>query len=463
MTPTPRITLELLERYDRPGPRYTSYPTAVEFHERFDSRAYVARLAEANRHDGPLSLYVHLPFCEHRCAFCGCHVVITKDRSIVDDYLRRLHLEIELLARHLPDRRRVVQLHWGGGTPTHLPPDRIEALHRRIAGLFDVDPEGETAIEADPRVTTREQVDLLRALGFNRVSMGIQDLDPDVQRAIDRNQTEAQSRDLYDACRATGFRSINVDLIYGLPRQTRETFTRTIRTVVGMRPDRVALYSFAHVPWKSAQQKGIDLADLPTPGTKLELFVAARDLFLDAGYVEIGIDHFALPDDELAIARGSRSLHRNFMGYTVRTGTDLVATGVSGIGDVRGAFAQNRKKLSTYYAALDAGSFPIERGYLLDADDLLRRELVTSLMCNLWVDVRALERKFSISFEAYFAAELEALRAPSGPVEHGFVELTPDHLEVRGLGRFFVRNVAMAFDRYLEGKTGAKPVFSRTV
>jgi oxygen-independent coproporphyrinogen-3 oxidase len=463
MSQTPRITLDILRKYDRPGPRYTSYPTAVEFHEGFDADAYVARLAEANRQAAPLSLYTHLPFCEHRCAFCGCHVVITKERAVVDKYLERLHREIDLLAEHLPNRRKVTQHHWGGGTPTHLELDQIEALYRKITGHFELDPTGEIAIEADPRVTTREQIDLLRAIGFNRVSMGIQDFDPDVQVAIDRNQSEAQSRELYDYCRSKDFHSINIDLIYGLPKQTIEQFSQTIRSVIRMRPDRVALYSFAHIPWKSAQQKWIDPSDLPAPELKLALFVAARDLFLDAGYAEIGMDHFAVPEDELATARRDRRLHRNFMGYTVKMGTDMLAVGVSGIGDVQGAFAQNEKKLSTYYAALDAGRFPIERGYALDADDLLRREFITRLMCNLWVDVREVEREFGIAFPEYFAAEIAELRRPDGPVEHGFVEIAPDHVEVLGLGRFFVRNIAMTFDRYLKTKLGEKPMFSRTV
>ncbi|HUC42786.1 MAG TPA: oxygen-independent coproporphyrinogen III oxidase [Candidatus Sulfotelmatobacter sp.] len=463
MTATPRITVDLLRKYDRPGPRYTSYPTAVEFASTFGPAQYVSRLEEADRTEAPLSLYTHLPFCEHRCTFCGCHVVITQDPAVVTRYLGYLHREIDMLAAHLPHRRRVSQYHWGGGTPTHLTPAEMESLHARMTRHFTIEPDAEVAVEVDPRHTSLEQIELLRAMGFNRLSMGVQDFDPEVQAAVDRNQTEAQTRTMYDAVRARGFGSINIDLIYGLPLQTTARFSRTVDTVIAMRPDRVALYSYAHVPWIRAQQKWIEPKDLPSPEDKLALFVDARDRFLAGGYVEIGMDHFALPGDELAVARDKRRLHRNFMGYTVRMGSDMVAVGISGIGDVRGAFAQNEKKLSRYYEILDSGRFPVERGYALDADDRIRRETITRLMCNLWLDTGEIEREFSIDFASYFAAELAELTRPDGPVEHGFVAVEPGHLEVTGLGRFFVRNVAMSFDRYLKSRSGDKPVFSRTV
>jgi oxygen-independent coproporphyrinogen-3 oxidase len=463
MSATPKITVDLLQKYDRPGPRYTSYPTAVEFAESFGPAEYAARLGQADTLDQPLSLYAHLPFCEHRCTFCGCHVVITKDQEIVAKYLGYLHREIDMLAAALPHRRRVSQYHWGGGTPTHLTPAEMEALHRKMTEHFVIEPDAEIAIEVDPRHTSVEQVDLLRQLGFNRLSMGVQDFDPDVQAAVDRNQTEEQTRSMYDLARAKGFASINIDLIYGLPLQTVGKFGRTVDGVIGMRPDRVALYSYAHVPWIRAQQKWIEAKDLPSPEDKLGLFLDARDRFLAAGYVEIGMDHFAVPGDELAEARRKRRLHRNFMGYTVKMGSDMVAVGVSGIGDVRGTFAQNEKKLSRYYEVLDAGRFPVERGYVLDRDDLIRRETITRLMCNLWLDTTAIEREFGIVFADYFAAELAELSGPDGPVEHGFVVIAKDHLEVAGLGRFFVRNVAMVFDRYLKNRTKDKPIFSRTV
>jgi len=459
-----RTAFELLQKYDRPGPRYTSYPTAVEFSHTFDEKAYRERLAGANTAARePLSLYLHLPFCEERCAFCGCNVVITKDRAVTAEYLDALHREIDLLAAHLPDRRSVSQYHWGGGTPTYQSVREMRALHAKVVEHFEIAPDAEAAIEVDPRATSREQIDLLRELGFNRISMGVQDFTPEVQEAIHRHQTEGETRALYEHVRRLGFPSINLDLIYGLPLQTVEKFERCIEVVLELRPERVALYSYAYVPWVKSTQKRLDSAQLPAATLKLELFVQAREMFESAGYVQIGMDHFALPDDELATAMSARKLHRNFMGYTVKSGTDMVGAGVSAIGDVRGCFAQNEKKLTTYYAALAAGRFPIERGYPLSTDDLVRREVITQLMCNFHLDRHEIERRFGIDFGAYFAPELAELAAPDGPVEHGFVAVSPERIEVVGNGRLFVRNVCMTFDRHLRGKSGAKNIFSRTV
>jgi len=458
------ITLELLKKYDRPGPRYTSYPTAVEFNESYGEADYRASLAEADRApDEPLSLYVHLPFCEERCSFCGCNVVITRKREVAAEYLRYLHQEIDRLAEHLPARRRLSQYHWGGGTPTYLSPAEMEALQGKVLEHFRIDPDAEVAIETDPRVSTHEQMDLLKRLGFNRISMGVQDFTPEVQEAINRNQTERETRDHFDTCRKLGFHSINLDLIYGLPLQTPKAFDRTMDVVLDLAPDRVALYSYAYVPWIKANQKRIDISQLPSPEAKLRLFCVARERFLDAGYVQIGMDHFALPDDELATAVKRRRLFRNFMGYTVRMGSDMLGVGVSSIGDVRGAFAQNVKKLSTYYESVRAGRFPIERGYRLDRDDRIRRDVISRIMCNFYLDRKEIEGTLGIDFDRYFATELAELAAPDGPVSHGFLEIHPDHLEVVGNGRLFVRNIAMVFDRYLRTKQTDKPVFSRTV
>jgi oxygen-independent coproporphyrinogen-3 oxidase len=458
------VTLELLKRYDRPGPRYTSYPTAVEFHDGFTAADYAERLARADeRVAEPLSFYAHLPFCEERCAFCGCHVVITRKREVAAKYLDFLHREIDLLAAALPRRRTISQYHWGGGTPTYLSPAQMTALHRKVTEQFLIAPDAEVAVEVDPRVTTREQVDLFRELGFNRLSMGVQDFTPEVQDAVNRGQTEAQTRELYDYCRRAGFGSINLDLIYGLPLQTPESFARNMDTVLDLRPDRLAVYSYAFIPWIKAHQKGIDRSQLPAPEVKLRLFCIAREMLLQAGYEQIGMDHFALPGDELVQALVQRRLHRNFMGYTVKKGGDMVGVGISAIADVGGCFAQNAKKLSSYYEMLDAGCLPVERGYALDADDQIRREVITRLMCNFFVDRRELERRFGIRFEEYFATELAELTAASGPVEHEFLEVAPDHLEVLERGKLFVRNIAMVFDRYLRSKDPGKPVFSRTV
>ena len=456
------VTVDLLRKYDRPGPRYTSYPTAVEFHAGFDAAAYRANLAEAAAtSDQPLSLYLHLPFCEERCTFCGCMVVITKKRDVAATYLDYLKRELAMLGAALSGRRRVVQYHWGGGTPTYLSPAQMVDLHRAVATHFDVDPDGEAAIEVDPRVTTFEQLDMLRQLGFNRLSMGVQDFTPAVQAAVNRIQSVEMTRALFDHARRLGFSSINVDLIYGLPLQTRASFASTVDKVLLMRPDRVAVYSFALVPWIRAHQKGLPMADLPDPEAKLELFVEAMQRFVAAGYRQIGMDHFALPDDELAKASETGRLHRNFMGYTTRPAPDMVGAGVSAIGDVSGAFAQNVKPLAAYYAALDAGRFPIERGYRLDRDDHVRRFVITELMCNFRVRHADLCQRFGVDLPRYFALEIEELTR--GPVADGFLRITSDALEVTQHGRLFVRNIAMLFDRHLRRETSAAPVFSRTI
>jgi oxygen-independent coproporphyrinogen-3 oxidase len=411
--------------------------------------------------DAPLSLYLHLPFCESRCAFCGCSVIVTKKRQVAEQYLGYLVREIAMVAAALRGRRRVVQYHWGGGTPSYLSPAQMQRLHEAVRAHFDLDPTGELALEVDPRVTSFEQLETLRTLGFNRLSLGVQDFDADVQQAVNRLQSVEATGALVEHARALGFGSINVDLIYGLPRQALDSFARTIDTVIALRPDRVAAYSFAHVPWIRAHQKLLKVEELPSADRKLQLFVEARARFLAAGYAPIGMDHFALPGDELALAAAAGTLHRNFMGYTTRPAPDMIGLGVSAIGDVAGAFAQNTKKLSTYYAALDAGRFPVERGYALDADDRLRRHVVTQLMCNLQLDTREVERRFDVDFGDYFAREQAELA--EGPIAHGFLRDDGGLLRVTPRGRLFVRNVCMIFDRHLREKRAATPVFSRTV
>jgi oxygen-independent coproporphyrinogen-3 oxidase len=449
--------------YDRPGPRYTSYPTAVEFSPAFDDRAYIERLQQASRlADAPLSLYVHLPFCAERCTYCGCTMIATRSHDIAGRYLEYLEREIGMLATHLGDRRRVVQHHWGGGTPTFLNLAQIERLHGCVSRHFDLAGGAEQAIEIDPRVTTREQLVLLRSLGFNRLSMGVQDFNPEVQAAIGRRQSESATRELYDFARTLGFDSINLDLIYGLPLQTLESFERTLGSIVAMRPDRIAVYSYAHVPWLRPHQKLIDVSTLPKPESKVELIGAAIDAFAGAGYASIGMDHFARPDDDLAVALAERRLHRNFMGYTTRPADDVLGLGISAIGDVQGAYAQNAKKLTAYYAALDGGRFPIERGIVLTADDLVRRHVITALMCHFRVDREAVARRFDIDFDGYFGSELAALAAPGGPVSDGLVSIAPDAVEITARGRLFVRTVCMIFDRYLAAHQGSH-TFSRTI
>jgi oxygen-independent coproporphyrinogen-3 oxidase len=453
----------LVRQYDRPGPRYTSYPTAVEFNERFDEADYRGRLeAAASVPDEPLSIYVHLPFCEERCSYCGCAVIATRKREVAATYLEYLAKEAALLAKALGTRRRVVQMHWGGGTPTYLSVEQLRSLYATLSRHFDFAPDAERAIEIDPRVTTGEQLTVLRELGFNRLSMGVQDFACEVQAAIGRRQSENQTRGLFEFARGLGFASINIDLVYGLPHQGVPSFSRTLASIVGLRPDRIAVYSYAHVPWLRPSQKAIRLEDLPTPVQKIELIGTAIERFLEAGYEAIGMDHFALPGDDLAIAARERRLQRNFMGYTTRPAPDVVALGISAIGDVRGAFAQNVKKLPAYYQALDAGRFPIEKGYTLSHDDLLRRHVIAELMCNFYLDRGDVERRFGVDFADYFRPELEGLLAASGPVSDGLLEITDDALSVTARGRLFVRTICMQFDRYLPSHHG-KTVFSRTV
>lgn len=455
-----QVSAELLQRYDRPGPRYTSYPTAVEFHDRFGAADYVDRLARIDPGQ-PLSLYVHLPFCEHRCTFCGCNVVITHKREVVARYLDWLDREIDLIAGLIPGRSRVIQFHWGGGTPTYLTPDQLRRLYAAVSRRFTLLPEAEVAVEVDPRVTTRDHLDSLADLGFNRLSMGVQDFTPEVQQAIGRNQDEASTRTLFDYCRQRGFGSINIDLIYGLPGQTPATFARNLDSVVSLRPDRVAVYSYAHVPWIKGHQKRLDATRLPRGMAKLELFAQAIRTFRASGYRQIGMDHFALPEDELSVAVGERRLHRNFMGYTVHRAPTMLGLGITAIGDVGGAYVQNRRKLSTYHAALEQGLPPVEKGYALSEDDQIRRQVITSLMCNGFLRRQEIEARFGLDFGSYFAVELAELQA--GPVADGLLEIGPEVLEATPLGGLFIRNIAMVFDRYLREKTREQPTFSRTV
>ena len=457
------VTAELLALHDRPGPRYTSYPTAVEFDARVTAETYEERLREADGlGDAPLSLYVHLPFCESRCLFCGCHVIITPHKERARPYLDLLAREIELVAARLPHRRRAAQIHLGGGTPTYHAPAELEALLRPLLAAFPPLPGAELAVEVDPRVTTAEHVDRLASLGFNRISLGVQDFELPVQEAVDRVQSVEETAAVIERARARGFRGVNVDLIYGLPKQTPEGFERALEQVLALRPDRAAVYSFAYVPWMRGHQKTIDTDELPPPATKLALFAIARERFLAAGYEPIGMDHFALPGDELARARAAGRLRRNFQGYAVIPGDDVIGLGISAIGDVRGAYVQNAKKLSDYEEAIRGGRLPIERGVARSADDEVRRAVIHELMCNFRVDVRALERAHGIDFAAYFAEDLRRLAAEA---EQGLVEISADSIQATPAGELFVRNLAMCFDRYWREKheQGGKPTFSRTV
>ena len=466
MSTQPLSTAQLLAKYDRPGPRYTSYPTAVEFSGEFTEADYRRHLAAADSlgADVPLALYVHLPFCEERCLFCGCTSIITKHRDIAERYLDHVCLELDLLAAHLPHRRRLSQYHWGGGTPTHHPPADLGRLFAATARHFEFTPDAEIAVEVDPRVTTHEHVVTLRKLGFNRFSMGVQDFDAEVQEAVHRVQSFDLTKGLVDDARAEGFASVNIDLIFGLPRQTLDGFRRTLEQVIAIRPERVAVYSFAYVPWMKGHQRRLDQGTLPDAALKFGLIAAAIDAFTGAGYRQLGMDHFAVPEDELARAVEDGRLHRNFMGYTVQSARDMAAVGISSISDVQGLYAQNVKQLPEYFRAVSEGRFPIERGRRLDADDQLRRHVITQIMCNFHLDMADVERRFGIVFRDYFAKELARLTGEDSPVSHGLLEVADGALDVTPRGRLFVRNVCMAFDRYLEAmKNPDKPAFSRTV
>lgn len=455
------VDTKLLRRYDRPGPRYTSYPTAPVWTEDFGPEAYVERLQDAATvPDEPISLYVHIPFCQDRCLFCACNVVVTTHREKAEPYLDALTREMEIVSGHLGERRNVLQLHFGGGTPTFLDVGQLRRLHGEISQRFRILEGAELSIEVDPGVTTPEQIETLRELGFNRISIGVQDFDEAILDYVNRPQTVDQVRELHEQCRSLGFQGINYDLIYGLPMQTPESFRESRRRLLELRPDRLAIYSYAHVPWIKGHQRRIDEEKLPDADTKFRIYLDTIRELLEAGYVQIGMDHFAVPEDELARALNDGRLHRNFMGYTTKAAPDLVSFGVTAISNVRHSFAQNTPVMKGYLEALTADHLPTARGIRLDKDDILRADLIRDLMCHFRTDVERLERDHAIDFAQYFTEEVAELRETIDPE---FFELSPTELRVHPKGRLFIRNVCMIFDRYLREKSGDKPVFSRTV
>ena len=449
----------LVREYDGPGPRYTSYPPAPAFQDGFGPGQHAALLAASARDGAPLSIYVHLPFCATRCLFCGCNVVISRDRTWGERYLPLLEREMELAAAALgTGPRETVQVHWGGGTPTFLPPRDLAALMAAIRRRFRLAPGCEISVEVDPREASPEHLDALAAAGVNRLSLGVQDLDPGVQRAVRRVQTPELTCAVVEGARRRGIEGINVDLIYGLPRQTVPGFLATVREVLRMSPDRLAVFSFAFLPARFRHQRAIDPAALPDPEEKLALLEEAIREITAAGYVFIGMDHFARPGDPLAEALRDGTLTRNFQGYSTRGGTDLVAFGVSAISAVGGGYAQNRRTIPEYRAAIEAGTLATERGLALSGEDRLRRDVILDLMCRFALDKRAVERRHGIDFDRHFAAELRSLEPLA---RDGLVELSPGRLEVTPRGRFVVRNVAMAFDAYLRAQPSN--LYSRTV
>ncbi len=463
---THHVRRELLEKYNTTGPRYTSYPTAPVWTSEYDHNTHLKTLEATNVTDAtrPLSLYTHLPFCAERCLFCACNVVITKQTQHAETYLGYLFRELEHVASLTNPNRDVVQFHWGGGTPTYLNPDQIERLYRFQTSLFKLRDGAEVAIEVDPRVTTSEQLQLLKELGFNRISLGVQDFDKTVQESVNRVQPLAMVEPFYDEIRDLGFEGVNFDLIYGLPDQTLTSFKRTLDIVIGLSPDRIALYNYAHVPWMAPHQKAISESSLPNGDVKFKIFQMAMERFLDAGYVYIGMDHFAKPDDELAQALNNGKLYRNFMGYTVQGDTqraDLYGFGVSAISGLDQHFAQNVKKLSQYYEAIDASRLPVQRGYTLSEDDVLRREVILDILCQGNVSYQKYQSEFNLDFEAHFRPAIKTITQTQGD---GLVDFTSDGFKLNPLGRIFSRNIAMPFDAYLQAqKAKAEPTFSKTL
>jgi len=445
------VSEELLRRFDVSGPRYTSYPTADRFVEAFTANDYIQALslrrAGAAGKSLPLSLYVHIPFCESLCYYCACNKIITKHHDRATPYLRYLSREVDLHTEHLGLGQVVSQLHLGGGTPTFLNDAELRELMAMFKRSFTLAPGGEYSIEVDPRTVDAKRLDTLKELGFNRLSFGVQDFDPAVQKAVHRVQPAEQVFALVAAAREREFDSVNVDLIYGLPRQSPESFDRTLAQVTELRPDRIALYAYAHLPERFKPQRRIATVELPGGPAKVAMLARSMAAFMEAGYIYVGMDHFALPDDALAVAKRQGRLHRNFQGYSTQPDCDLIGLGVSSIGRIGATYSQNAKTLEEYYDYLDHGRFPVVRGLALSRDDLVRRAVIMSLMCQGQVLFESIELGHLLNFKTYFATEIEALH---GLAEQGLVTLDDSGIQVTPTGWFFVRAVAMVFDRYLQ-------------
>ena len=460
------LSQALLEKYNTSGPRYTSYPTAPMWTDDFGHREFEAAIRNTNKPSAetvklPLSLYVHLPFCESRCLFCSCNVVITQQREQAEKYLDFLFRDLARGASMVNPERDVVQFHWGGGTPTYLSEEQMARLFQFQKDHFRLSPSAEVAIEVDPRVTTSGQLQALKELGFNRISLGVQDFHTPVQEAIHRIQPVDMTGQMVDQCRLLGFEGINFDLIYGLPHQTVESFGKTLDTVMMLNPDRIALYNFAYVPWMSPHQKAIPQETLPKGTTKFRIFRLAIERLVQAGYVYIGMDHFAKPTDELCMAQQEGSLHRNFMGYTTKAGCELYGFGVSAISGLNDYYAQNEKKLSTYYSAVDDGHLATFRGYALNLDDRLRRDVINSILCQGELSYAVINQAYGVDAQTLFSNAIASLRPMQ---DDGLLTIHQDGLSLTPLGRIFSRNVAMPFDAYLKPRDDEQaPIISKTL
>ena len=454
-----RLPADILARFDVAGPRYTSYPTAPAWRDDYGPADYRAALERSAASGRPLSIYVHLPFCESLCIYCGCNVIITKRHERAQHYLEHLYRELDLVAALAGGAaRKTVQIAWGGGTPTFLEPSQIEELLGRIRERFPIDPGAEVGIEVDPRVTTHEHVKSIVRAGFNRISMGVQDFDPEVQEEIHRVQSYELTSGLIEWCREEGLQSVNVDLVYGLPKQTLAKFEHTIDQVLKIGPDRVSAFSYAHVPWLKPQQQKFKEADLATGAAKFAIFARLLERLCGAGYEFVGMDHFAKPENELAIAQRSGGLWRNFQGFTTKSGTDLIGLGVTSISSVADTFAQNAKDLGDWQESVCKGELPIRKGLVLNEDDKLRRDVIHRIMCNYRLNFAEVEQEFGIEFDATFPGVRVRLRELA---DAGAIELDGNGFALTSWGRVFVRNVCMAFDAYLN--TSDKPMYSRTV
>ena len=443
--------LDLINRYNKVGPRYTSYPTALELHDRFSEKEYRQQIRQSNAKGDALSLYFHIPFCDTVCFFCACNKIITKNRKHAEPYLNNLIKEIEMQGLLFDKTRKVNQLHWGGGTPTFLNYAQMKRLMTATRENFNLhdDDRGEYSIEVDPRETDENTVEQLRELGFNRISLGLQDFNPDVQKAVNRLQTEAQTFGVLESARKYGFRSTNLDLIYGLPLQTVESFSKTLEKVLTVSPERFSIFNYAHMPTKFKTQRQIIDEQLPSAEEKLDILQMIGQRLSEAGYVYIGMDHFAKPDDELAIAQREGKLYRNFQGYSTHSDCDLIGFGATSIGRVGDSYSQNVKDLESYARLISAGTLPVVKGLALNSDDKLRCQVITQLICHFKLEFSKIEREFSIQFKTYFADELQRLQIME---KDGLLTIDKNTIDVLPAGRLLIRNICMVFDRYLTEK-----------
>ncbi|OQK15637.1 coproporphyrinogen III oxidase [Methyloprofundus sedimenti] len=447
-----KFNLDLINRYDKSGPRYTSYPTALELHDGFSEQDYTQQIALSNARGGPLSLYFHIPFCDTVCYYCACNKIITKNREHAEPYLANLFKEIQLQGALFDSKRVVNQLHWGGGTPTFLDYGQMHRLMAAARQHFNLkeDDTGEYSIEIDPRATDDKTISQLRELGFNRISLGVQDFDPAVQQAVNRIQSEAQTFAVLEAARKEGFRSTSIDLIYGLPLQTVTSFSVTLDKILSVSPDRFSIFNYAHLPARFKTQRQINEKDMPSAEVKLDILQMIIRRLLEAGYVYIGMDHFAKPDDELAIAQRENKLYRNFQGYSTHSDCDLIGLGITSIGRVADSYVQNVKELAAYNVLISKGELPVFKGFVLNAEDQLRRAVITQLICHFSLSFSDIERIYNIDFKHYFSSELSALKIMR---DDGLLVMNDDGIQVLAVGRLLIRNICMIFDAYLKSNT----------